>query len=409
MGSAQSQHLANAEVTAFYKGGVLKTEDQAVVATSRQLAAQMLAVINFEYMKRLWCKPNAYLDFELNRVTAEQVKEMLTSGGPADFKLDRSTLKQLNRVHRFILRSENDDGRAGDAPGCSKIFSHCLTGKLCMWKVHIDSLSQVRTLLQAANSIDSLKLRSRHCNLGCCIVKTVKETSTVKQMAKMSLIMRAESILAKTIDRKPSSLITSQSLDEINEALKVQQAELTSQENGLRLYMVECTTRLSNISYGIMPILKFSSAEESDNYTVNMYKDNQLLISKIVAYASESLNIITTRRRLKSGDKVMRNIGASKVVKDLFGVQLFVEVNLLSELAFNVSRAWSRATHLDSVNFARVKSSFNKETSWLDFKLQVGSSTGLIMEVQIVPVRNFLADMDLDGHTLHDLKIAMDR
>lgn len=409
MGSAQSQHLANAEVSAFYKDGMLKTEDQAVVATSRQLAAQMLTVINFEYMKKLWCKPNAYLDFELNRVTAEQVKDMLTSSDSGGFRLDRSTLKQLNRVHRFILRSESDDGRAGDAPGCSKIFSHCLTGKLCMWKVHIDSLSQVRTLLQAADSIDSLDLRSRHCNFGCCIVKTVDETSTVKQMAKMSLIMKAESILAKTIDRKPSGVITSQNLDEINEALKMQQAKLTSQENGLRLYMIECTTRLSNISYGVMPCMKFSGAEESDRYTVNMYRDNQMLINKIVAYAGESLNIITTRRRLKSGEKVMKNIHASKVVKDLFGVQLFVEVSLLSELALNVSRAWSRATHLDSVNFARVKSSFNKETAWLDFKLQVGTSTGLIMEVQIVPVRNFLADMDLDGHSLHDLKITMDR
>lgn len=409
MGSAQSQRLADANISGFYNKGFKMTEDQAVLATADQLANQMQVVIDFEYEKKLRCQPHAYLSFELNKVKPDDVLRMLQGDLSENFKLDWSTSNQLKHVHRFMLDYEKGERQPSDCEENCMFLLGLLSCQCLRKKIHIDSLMQVKTLLLAANSVDKLNLRSRYCNFGCCIVKTVTETSTVKQLAKMKLIMKAEQILSKTMDRRIHKVLNSTTVESLNEEIRQNTVEISSRENGLRLYIVEYTTKLSNISHGKVPVLHFSSAEEAEVYGLEMFYNNKNHIDTIVSFVSLGLSVTATRQRLKSGDKIMSNISSGKLIKDLYGVQLFVSADLLSELAYNISRAWSRTISLESVVFARVKSSFNKETSWLDFKLQVATSKGLVLEVQIVPIKNFLADMDVDGHRLHDLKLTMER
>jgi hypothetical protein len=409
MGSDQSKFLRSQLTVANGKAveALPTTDARAREMFMKRMTVHSHSLMAYEYSK-ISKKAFGYkLSMSRAKMQNDEIKSKMLASKARTLDIDRSTRKLLQMPSLYLVTKHKEPKKCEplDCIACPLLL--CPS---CEWpEKEISGAEQIQMLIMTANTLDTLQYKDVESTCCCSTVKSFDNPKAALLTVKMGLLLEAEEILDDIMTRDTTITVFEPSVESTNQALKSMLVKASSIEKELRLCVMDCILHFPVLEVGVFPSLIPASVSEVDESTLKMFHNNLAFIDEVVNLISKSFSVLTVRRRLKSGKKILSKLKAGKTVRDVYGVQLFVSNLKVSEIMLSCVSHWDGMVRMPGVLACRLKVSFTAQTSWLDFKLQLFTSKGLIMEVQVVPVKNFLADMDVKGHDIHDLKQSMER
>lgn len=265
---------------------------------------------------------------------------------------------------------------------------------------------QIVTLLGAANAMKTVEIKHYTRGCLCCTCTTLPNAEEVLFMARMEKLVEVEDIIDSSFSR--SIFVDATQLNggqltakAVNDCLRRSTASLIKDEDTLRLSVAKTLLEVNELKFGVMPELQKATIAEIEASCVQNYLNNTGEIQQLIKLASREFNVLTMTSRIKEAKKVLSNLSAGKSSKDIYGVCLLVSDNRMSRVMAKVVKSYFRLTRDPKTAACRFKVK-EGELGWLDFKLQIYRISGLLIEIQVVPVRNYVADQVLNGHDVHN-------
>ena len=287
----------------------------------------------------------------------------------------------------------------------------------CLLEQSVDVKAKVISLIGTYKQIDA-EIEDSRKHVGCCYDPIKIDTVITKEVAKLFLLDEV-AFYMKRMTQSDKIIRKSNEIEDWNLAYKQRVIDQTKLAGDISTRLIRLWQGDGRNDTGFKLIkgqdftqnfLIADAVNEGDLRTRILANHRDLYgetdscipanLTFIVDAIMESMNIYNWSCRLKEVDSTMKHKGEK--VFDLFGMK-FVALErsqfMTLAKAMNLSKSFIKNDKIQSI---KIKYQCQK-TSYLDFKMVVvlNMPSSPIVEIQILPIQNFVSDAIIDGHSMY--------